>query len=91
LEISRTGTTRWNTLKVIERTEKRFEVRVMRCLFHEFALSLGIPEIVPMVCQIDNAVFNSYLPERITFNRGGINRRIADGNADCQFVWEKVE
>lgn len=91
LEINRTGTTRWNTLKVIERTRRRFEIKILRCLYHEFALSLSIPEIVPMICQIDNAVFNSYLPDQVIFQRGGINRRIADGNSECQFIWEKAE
>lgn len=90
LEINRTGTTRWNTLEVVERTNTRFEMRITRCLFHELAVSLGIPEIVPMVCQIDNAVFNSYLPDQVTFSRGGPNRRIADGDSECTFIWEKA-
>ncbi len=71
LEINQTGTTRWNTLKVVERTNRRFELKVERCLFHELAVSLGIPEITPMVCQIDNAVFNAYLPDQMIFHRGG--------------------
>jgi hypothetical protein len=41
-----------------------------------------------MVCQIDSAAFNSYLPDWIVFNRGGPNRRIADGRPECIFVWE---
>jgi hypothetical protein len=90
LEINHTGTTRWNTLKIVERTSQRFEIRIVRCLYHELAVSLGIPEIVPMICQIDNAVFNSYLPEQVTFNRGGVNRRIADGDTECSFIWEKA-
>ncbi len=90
LEINRTGTTRWNTLKIVERTNQRFEMKIVRCLFHELAVSLGIPELVPMVCLIDNAVFNSYLPDRVTFHRGGLNRRIADGATECRFIWEKT-
>lgn len=90
LEINRTGTTRWNTLKIADRTDRRFEIKIVRCLYHEFVTSLGIPEVTPLVCQIDNAVFNSYLPEQVIFHRGGINRRIADGNTECNFIWEKV-
>ena len=91
LEINKTGTTKWNTLEVVERTGGRFHVRVTRCLYHELATSLGAPEITPIVCQIDNAVFNSYLPEKMIFHRGGVNHRIADGNNECQFIWEVVE
>lgn len=91
LEINKTGTTKWNTLEVVEHTDRRFQVRVMRCLYHELAVSVGAPEITPIVCQIDNAVFNSYLPEKMIFHRGGINQRIADGNSECQFIWELTE
>jgi hypothetical protein len=91
LEINKTGTTKWNTLEVVEHTDRRFQIRITRCLYHELAASIGAPEITPIVCQIDNAVFNSYLPEKMIFHRGGINQRIADGNSECQFIWELVE
>lgn len=90
LEINRTGTTRWNTLKIVERTGHRFEIRITRCLYHELAVSLGIPELVPIVCQIDNAVFNTYLPDQVAFHRGGLNRRIVDGDTECHFIWERA-
>jgi hypothetical protein len=91
LEINRTGTTRWNTLEIVERTRRRFEIKIVRCLYHELAVSLGIPELVPMICQIDNAAFNAYLPDQVTFQRGGVNRRIADGDAACHFIWELAD
>jgi hypothetical protein len=88
LLVSKTGPTRWNTLQVMDRTPRRFEIGVTRCLYHELAQSLGIPEITPVVCQIDNAAFNSYLPHWIVFNRGGPNRTIANGKSECNFIWE---
>jgi len=88
LEINKTGTTKWNTLEIVERSECRFEIKITKCLFHELAVSLNMPEITPIICQIDNAVFNSYLPEAMVFHRGGMNRRIADGSPECHFVWE---
>jgi hypothetical protein len=88
LEINRTGTTRWNTLEVVERSDQRFEIKITRCLFHELACSLNIPEFTPLICQVDNAVFNSYLPEKMIFHRGKNTRRIADGGDFCTFVWE---
>ncbi len=87
IENSRSGLVRWNTMQIVERTENRFELTITRCMFHEFATSLGIPEMTPIVCQIDNAMFNSYLPDQIAFDRGGVGRRIADGQPACTFVW----
>jgi hypothetical protein len=91
IEVNKAGFTRWNTLEVVERSARRFEIKITRCLYHELTTALGIPELTPVVCQIDNAAFNSYLPDRVVFNRGGPNHRIADGNKECNFVWEVAE
>ena len=88
IENNRTGLVRWNTMEVVERSARRFEIRITRCMFHELAVSLGIPEITPLVCQKDNAMFNSYLPDAMTFDRGPLRGRIADGKPECNFVWE---
>ena len=73
----------------MERTASRFEVKVTRCLYHELTSSLGVPELTPIVCQIDNAGFNSYLPDEVRFHRGGPGHRISDGAKECRFVWER--
>jgi hypothetical protein len=91
LRVNRTGVTKWNTLEVVENDERRFELKVTRCLYHELMLSLGVPELTPLVCQIDNAAFNSYLPDRVVFHRRGANQRIADGAPACRFVAELQE
>jgi len=90
LEVHRTGPTRWNSLEVVERTDRRFELKVTRCMYHELAQSLGIPEITPIVCQLDNAAFNSYLPDEVIFHRGGPGHRISDGAPECRFVFQKI-
>jgi hypothetical protein len=91
IEVNKTGFTRWNTLEVVERTERRFEIKITRCLYHELTTSVGVPELTPVICQVDNAAFNSYLPDRIVFNRGGPGHRIADGAKECKFVWDLCE
>jgi hypothetical protein len=88
LENNRTGIIRWNSLEVVARTPQRFEMKITRCMFHELATALGFPEITPIICQIDNAMYNSYLPDQMTFDRGGVGRRISDGNHECNFIWE---
>ncbi len=89
LRVNRAGPTKWNTLEVIDRTKDRFEVRVTQCLCHELATFVGVPEFTPVVCQLDNAGFNSYLPDRVVFHRGRPGSRIADGAPSCHFVWER--
>jgi hypothetical protein len=88
IEVNKTGPTRWNTLEIVDRSDSRFEIKITRCLYHELAVSVGAPELTPLVCQIDNAAFNSYLPDRVVFTRGGPGHRIADGAHECNFVWE---
>jgi len=88
IEVNKTGFTKWNTMEVVERTDRRFEIKITRCLYHELTTSVGVPELTPVICQVDNAAFNSYLPDRITFNRGGPGHRIADGAKECNFVWD---
>jgi hypothetical protein len=91
IEVNKTGITQGNTLEVIDRSERRFEIKITRCLYHELCVSLGLPELTPVICQVDNAAFNSYLPDKVVFNRGGPNHRIADGKKECNFVWEVVD
>lgn len=88
VENNRSGLVRWNKVEVVERSATRFELKVTSCRFHEFAAALGIPEMTPIVCQIDNAMFNSYLPDEMHFHRGGTGRRISDGSPECNFIWE---
>jgi hypothetical protein len=88
IEVNKMGFTRWNTLEIVERSDRRFEVKITRCLYHELTTSLGMPELTPVVCQIDNAAFNSYLPDKVVFHRDGPGHRIADGAKECKFVWE---
>jgi L-2-amino-thiazoline-4-carboxylic acid hydrolase-like protein len=91
IQVNRSGPTRWNTLEVVARTERHFEIKITRCLYHELTTSLGIPELTAVVCQIDNAAFNSYLPDKIAFTRGGPGHRIADGAKHCTFRWDVVQ
>lgn len=88
LKINKTGTTKWNNLEIVSKEKNRFEIKITKCLYHELTTSLQIPEATKLICQVDNAVFNSYLPEEIIFHRNGLNRRIADGCNECHFVWE---
>ena len=85
---NREGPTRWNKMEVVEQSDLRYEFRILNCMFHDFYTQLGIPEMTKMMCEVDNAIFNTYLPEVVTFHRHGIGNRIADGAPVCHFVIE---
>jgi len=90
IRVNQIGPTRWNTLEVVERTERRFEIKITRCLYHELMTAVGVPELTPVICQIDNAAFNSYLPDQVVFTRGGPGHRISDGARQCSFKWDLI-
>jgi hypothetical protein len=49
---------------------------------------LGIPELTEPFCSLDNALYNVYLPNEMTFDRGGPGNTIEKGNPFCQFNHE---
>lgn len=77
-------------MEIIEQTDNRYVYKVTKCMFYEFFKYLGVPELTRIMCSIDNAIFNSYLPEKIIFHRNGVNNRMVDGASECMFVMEKV-
>lgn len=89
--IHQEGLTRWNAMEVLEQSARKYEIRVTACMYFTFYDSLGIPEMTRLMCAVDNAIFNSYLPERITFHRNGVGNRIVDGASACHFVIEQCE
>jgi len=86
---NREGPTRWNKMEILEQSNDRYELRVHYCMFHDFYTQLGVPELTALMCTVDNAIFNSYLPEEITFHRNGLGNRIVDGAPACHFVIER--
>lgn len=85
------GTTKLNTMEVIEQSKKRYEFHITRCLFKEFFAHVEVPELTSIMCSIDNAIFNSYLPEKLTFHRNGLGNTFMSGHKYCEFVVENNE
>jgi hypothetical protein len=82
------GSTKLNTMVVLEESEQKYEFRITRCLFYELFTCLKVPELTSIMCSIDNAIFNSYLPEKLVFHRNGLNKTMFHGNEFCEFVLE---
>lgn len=83
------GSTKLNRVEIIEDSENKYEFRVTRCLFYELFTYLKVPELTSVMCSIDNAIFNTYLPEKLIFHRNGINKTLLNGHEYCEFVVEK--
>lgn len=85
------GTTKLNTMEIIKQSNKRYEFRITRCLFLEFFTQLGVRELTSIYCSVDNAIFNSYMPEKLTFHRNGLCHTKYENHKNCEFVIENNE
>ena len=55
------------------------------CVFYNFFNTINVPELTEIMCSIDNAIFNSYLPDEIFFSRESKNSKISTGDIKCTF------
>ncbi len=74
--------------EVLEHTDLCFVYRCTSCGYVDFFKYLGISELTPMFCSADNAFYNSYAPNQVTFSRGGSANMIAEGAPHCTFIYE---
>ena len=86
---NREGSTRLNTMLVEEEGPERYKFRVSRCVFFELFTRLGVPELTTIFCSIDNAIFNSYLPDQLFFHRENAKNTRPQGARECVFVIER--
>lgn len=90
-QLNKNGITRLNTMEIIEESKDKYEFRISKCMFYELFTYLKVPELTLIMCSIDNAIFNTYLPEKLIFHRNGINKTLVMGNEYCEFVIENKE
>jgi hypothetical protein len=88
-QMSYEGLTRWSKKEVLEQSENRYEWQILNCGFYEFFSRIGVPELTKLMCEVDNAVYNTYLPDELTFHRNGVGNRIADGAKTCHFILKR--
>jgi hypothetical protein len=86
---SRQGLTRCTKMEVLEHSENRYEWQILNCGFYDFFSKIGVPELTKLMCEVDNAIYNTYLPDELTFHRNGVGNRIADGAKTCHFILER--
>lgn len=86
---NREGPTKLNKMEITEQSSECYAFKVHNCMFLEAFTLLGMSELTRVMCAVDNAVFNTYLPEKIVFHRRGVGNRIVDGAQYCSFVCER--
>lgn len=84
------GATKNNLMEVIEQTEDTYRFKIVTCQFYDFFKVAGAPELTSIMCAVDNAVFNSYLPNQIVFSRG-VGETFAEGAEYCSFCVKKCK
>lgn len=82
------GAIQWSKVEREERSETVRRYRCTFCMIHEFLSRVGVPELTEPFCSLDNALYNAYLPNEMTFDRGGPGNTIEKGNPFCQFNHE---
>jgi len=88
---NREGPTRMNRIEIRKETDRAYHFTVDgSCCFHRIFSEAGVPELTTVFCDVDNAVFNIYSPDRIVFHRTGGGNRIADGADRCLFCCDRA-
>ncbi len=85
------GPMRLNRMEIIEQSDKRYEFKVKNCVFKGAFTKFACPELMSVFCNIDNALYNLYMPDKVIFHRGGIGNTIGEGAEFCHFICENKE
>ena len=83
------GSTKYNTMEIIEESTVKYHFHVKRCVFYEIFQYFDVPELIKIMCAVDNAIFNTYLADKVFFNRGGSRQTIPEGSDFCNFIITK--
>jgi len=71
---------------VVEESEKRFEIKITKCLIYEAFRDFGLEDVIPCICDVATTYFNNYHPN-ISYTK---DRMIARGDDTCHetFTWQ---
>ena len=83
--------TRTNIKEIIESSDKKYHFRVKSCLHMGLFKRLGVPELTRIMCNVDNALYNIYCPDKVLFHRNGQGNTIFEGSKYCEFICENKE
>lgn len=84
------GVTKENDMVVLKEDENEYKFAIKKCMFHQVFSSIDAPELTKIMCQVDNAIFNTYLPNEYVFTRG-VGKTIVEGNEECHFHVHKAD
>ena len=84
------SSTRTNVKEIVESSDKKYHFRVKSCLHKGLFNRLGVPELTQIMCNVDNALYNIYCPDKVLFHRNGPGKTIFEGNEYCEFICENI-
>jgi len=82
--------TRTNLKEIVESSAEKYHFRVKSCLHLGLFKRLGVPELTQIMCNVDNALYNIYCPDKVLFHRNGPGNTIFEGNEYCEFICENI-
>ncbi len=85
------GPTRTNKMEIVESSDEKYHFRVKSCLHMGIYKRLGVPELTRIMCNVDNALYNIYSPDKVVFHRNGPGHTIFEGCEYCEFICENRE
>jgi predicted ArsR family transcriptional regulator len=76
-------------MEIVNENQSEYHFRVTRCVFYELFNFLKVSELTSIMCSVDNAIFNTYLPDVLFFHRNGFGNTIYSGKEYCEFIIEQ--
>jgi hypothetical protein len=83
------GTPRFNSRVYIKQDENICHFKITRCIFHDFFLQVGTPELTKIFCEVDRQFFPQAFIEFEFHRNGSWENTIAYGKDHCEFVFER--
>jgi len=87
--MDRKGAPQFNKRRYIRQDDNVCHFVITRCIFNDFFVEVGTPELTKMFCEVDREFFPKAFPD-LNFHRGSSwENTIAYGMKYCEFIFEK--
>ena len=84
------GNIRFNIREYVQNDETVCHFIVTRCVFHDYFLEVGMPELTRFFCEVDDVFFSDAYPDLHFHRDGEPQNTIAYGKEYCTFVFENI-
>ena len=78
----------YNKIEDVYINRNRMHYIVKRCIFHDFFVETGTPELTPLICDYDQLYHSSIFKEFYFDRNGSWKNTIGHGAEVCHYVWK---